>query len=79
MTMGDNQTHTATNPRDRRADPTGIRNREERQRETRNREQRRREMQDTEGHAGSTPRGNQPLEREKTAQRRGEYDEVLGH
>ncbi|MGH2957620.1 MAG: hypothetical protein ACRDL6_11575 [Solirubrobacterales bacterium] len=69
MTMGESRTHTATNPRDRRAERTGEARREER----------RREMQDAEGHAGSTPRGNQNLEREKTDERRVELERLLGH
>lgn len=68
MTMGDNRKHT-TSPRDRGTDPIG---------ET-HREQRRREMQAAEGHAGSTPRGNQVLEQPKAEERRGELERLLGH
>jgi hypothetical protein len=67
--MGENRTHAATNPRDRRADPTGDAHRAER----------RREVQDAEGHAGSTPRGNPDLEHEKTDERRDELERLLGH
>jgi hypothetical protein len=69
MTMGKNRLHAATSPRNRRTEPDG----------TAHREQRRRAMQTAEGHAGSTPRGNQPLEREKAEERRGELDRLLGH
>jgi hypothetical protein len=67
--MGERQTRTATNPQDRRADPTGEAHRN----------RRRRRMHDAEGHAGSTPRGNPDLEREKTDERRGEFERLLGH
>lgn len=66
--MGEDRTRTATNPRDR-AERAGEAERAGR----------RREMQDTEGHAGSTPRGNQSVEREKAHERQNELDRLLGH
>ena len=42
-------------------------------------EERRLDTQAAEGHAGSTPRGNPDLEREKLGQRARELEQVLGH
>jgi hypothetical protein len=42
-------------------------------------EQRRMDMQAAEGHAGSVPRSNPELERDKIGERRGEYERLLGH
>jgi hypothetical protein len=42
-------------------------------------EERRMAMHAAEGHAGSVPRSNPDLEREKIGDRRGEYERLLGH
>ena len=42
-------------------------------------ERRRAEMHAAEGHAGSSPRGNQEPEQDDLGQRRHEWDRVLGH
>jgi hypothetical protein len=70
MTMGDNGTHDATH--------LEIRNTAwfEPEEEL---EERRRGSHDAEGHAGSTPRGNPELERDKLGQRARELEGVLGH